>query len=293
MREILNYFLRNSKWLLFALYVVVSCILLFRTNPYHQHVYLTSAGAVSSWVYSISSNVTSYFNLRENNEDLNRRNADLQAEVLALREQLQRYENQTAQLSPIIPDSLRHYRFVTARVINNSVIRPHNYVTIDRGANDGIRPEMGVIDQNGIVGVVNVVGPNSARIISLLNPHFRLSCKIKNNDTFGSLVWDGNDPGYAVLEELPRHTVYHAGDTIVTSGYSAVFPPGIPVGIVVKGNDSRAENFFSLKIKLLTDFSTLNNVQVVINNYADEIRAVEKATAKEEDDETSADTNNK
>lgn len=284
MREIINYFIRNSKWLLFVFYITLSCLMLFQSNPYQHHLYMTSASAVASTVYSLSSNITSYFNLRENNEDLNRRNADLQAEVLAMREQLEKYQDSEQELSPIIPDSLRHYRFIVARVINNSVIRPHNYVTINRGSNSGIRPEMGVIDQNGVVGVVNVVGPNSARIISLLNPNFRLSCKIKNNETFGSLVWDGKDPKYAILEELPRHTVYKKGDTIVTSGYSAVFPPGIPVGLVESDNSSHNENFFSLKIKLLSDFSTLNNVQVVINNYADEIKSVEESTAKEENE---------
>lgn len=258
--------------------------MLFRSNPYQQHVYLTSAGAVSSWVYSVANNVTSYFNLHENNEDLNRRNADLQAQVIELTERLQRYEQQEMPLSPIIPDSLRHYQFVVARVINNSVIRPHNYITIDRGAKDGIRPEMGVIDQNGIVGVVSVVGPHSARIISLLNPIFRLSCKIKHNDIFGSLVWDGKDSRYAILEELPRQTEFKPGDTIVTSGYSAMFPPGIPVGIIENGNNSRNENFFSLRIRLLTDYTKLNNVQVVINNYADEQRALEAVSAAQESD---------
>jgi rod shape-determining protein MreC len=260
----------------------MSLVLLFNNNPYQQHVYMTSAGEVSSSIYGVTNNITSYFNLRENNEDLNRRNADLQLEVISLKEQIQQLQDRlgddTLRLAPV----LAHYDFVVARVINNSVIRPHNYITINKGSDDGIAAEMGVIDQNGVVGVVNVVGRHSARVISLLNPHFRLSCKIKGNESFGSLVWDGVDPEYALLEELPRHTVFHPGDTIITSGYSAVFPEGIPVGIVATGAANHNENFFTLKIKLLSDFTKLNNVQIVVNNRVDEIRAVEAGSTTED-----------
>ncbi len=256
--------------------MVVSTILLVRNDPFHRNIYLTSANTVSSTIYGLANNVTSYFNLRQNNEDLNERNAQLQLEVLALREQLLRAEEKELLDSLTVNPDYRQFDFVTAHVINNSVTKPYNYLTINRGSADGIKPEMGVLDQNGVVGVVNVVGEHSARVISLLNPHFRLSCRIKSNDSFGSLVWDGQDSRFAVLEELPRHTVFKVGDTVVTSGYSAVFPPNIPVGIVESDNTSRNENFFSLKIRLLSDFSKLNNVQVVINYLAEELNALEQ-----------------
>ena len=256
--------------------MAVSTILLVHTDPFHRNIYLTSANTVSSTIFGLANKVTSYFNLKQNNEDLNDRNAQLHLEVLALREQLLRAEEKQLLDSISADPAFRQFDFVTAHVINNSVTRPYNYLTINRGSADGIKPEMGVIDQNGVVGVVNVVGEHSARVISLLNPHFRLSCRIKSNDSFGSLVWDGKDSRYAILEELPRHTVFKTGDTVVTSGYSAVFPAGIPVGIVEADNTTRNENFFSLKIKLLSDFSTLNNVQVVINYLADELTAIEQ-----------------
>jgi rod shape-determining protein MreC len=278
-RELLNFFIRNSKWFVFIFFVVMASLMLFTYNPYQHHVYLTSAGEVSASVYDIAGNVTSYFNLRENNEDLNRRNADLQSEVLALRERVQLLAEKQAEtaadtLAPF--DALRHYHFIVAHVVNNSVMRARNYITINKGSLDGVTPEMGVIDQNGVVGIVNVVTEHHARVISLLNPNFRLSCKIKGNESFGSLVWDGNDPRYVVLEELPRHTKYQKGDTVITSGYSAVFPEGIPVGVVVSNNKGRNENFFALKVRLLSDFSTLNNVQVVLNNASEELRRLEE-----------------
>ncbi len=266
MHELFSFFIRWSKWFVFVFFVALSCALLFSGNPYQHHVYLTSANSVASGIYNMRNSVTSYFDLREINEDLNLRNAALESEVLALREQIREADARIQTDTMRLPGVLAQYNFVVAHVISNSIARPHNYITINKGTADGIAPEMGVIDHNGVVGIVNVAGPHSARIISLLNPHFKLSCKIKGSEHFGSLVWDGNDPTVALLEELPRHTVFAPGDTIVTSGYSAVFPEGIPVGYVMEDQRRHDENFFTLRVKLSTDFTTLSNVQVVVDS---------------------------
>ena len=164
---------------MFTVYAVIGCILLFNSNPYQHSVYLTSANSISTGVYNAATGVTSYFNLRNINEDLQRRNSDLELELLALKQQmLQFHDMEYAQTHPV-DSALQRYNFILAHVINNSVHRPHNYITIQKGALDGIKPDMGVVDQNGVVGKVNVVGPHSARIISLLNNNLRLSCKVK------------------------------------------------------------------------------------------------------------------
>lgn len=286
MKELINFFIRNAKWFLFVAYMTAGVLLLVNNNPYHQSLYLTSANEVSATVYGWANSVTSYFNLHEANEDLNRRNADLQIEVLALREELTRLHENMADDSLTLTgaDSLPvHYSLIAAHVINNSISRPHNYLTINKGQLDGVDKEMGVIDQNGVVGIVNVAGAHNARVISLLNPHFRLSCKIKGDEGFGSLVWDGDDPRYAILEELPKHTAVHPGDTVITSGYSAVFPAGIPVGTVTGATDNRNENFSKIKVRLLGDFGRLSNVQVVRNHMADELHALEAEDKKLDD----------
>ncbi|MDE6497721.1 MAG: rod shape-determining protein MreC [Muribaculaceae bacterium] len=283
MHEVFAFFARNSKWLVFALYVVLSVMLLAGGDPYHRHLYLTSANSVSASIYDVTSNATAYFNLRERNTELNRRNAELQSELLALREQLLRIDEQRSTDTLVLDSGVPPFRFIVAHVINNSVARPFNYLTINRGEKDGVRPEMGVIDASGVVGIVSVVGPRSARVISLLNPNFRLSCKLKGSDNFGSLVWDGRDPGMALLEELPRHTVYTPGDTVVTSGYSAVFPAGLPVGVVMPDNYNDHENFFTLKVRLLSDFTALNNVQVVVSSLSAEASALEEGEDQDEE----------
>ena len=281
MNELLSFLLKHSKWFIFTFFVVISCMLLFKDDPYRQHVYITSAGRLASMAYKNANNVTSYFNLHDINEELNRRNAELQAEVVRLQETIDIFQEQGFTDTLSLDPDVRHFDFIVAHVINNSIAHPFNYLTINKGSRDGVRPELGVIDRNGVVGIVSNVGPSSARVISLLNPHFRLSCKIKRSDYFGSLVWDGRDPGEAQLEELPRHTVFEVGDTIVTSGYSAVFPAGLPVGVVLDDETDKNQNFFSLRIRLFADFTTLGNVQVVVTNKADELRALQ---AGEEND---------
>ena len=232
---------------------------------------MTSAGAFTSSVYKCANNITSYFHLHDINEDLQSQCANLELEVLTLKNQIRTYQEKYNIDSTSVPKELRQYEFILAHVINNSINKPYNYITINKGLKDGIKPEMGVVDQNGVVGIVNVVGENSARIISLLNPNLRLSCKIKGNENFGSLVWDGEDPTIALLEELPRHTVFHKGDTIVTSGFSSVFPEGIPIGTIISDKRGQNENFFTLKVKLRTDFTKLSTVRVVVNNMKEEI----------------------
>ena len=283
MYELFNFFIRNSRWFVFLIYVVLSCMMLFNGNPYQRHVYLTSANGVVSGVYELGDNVTSYFNLRDINGELNRRNAELLSENVRLREEISKIQH-LHWTDTLVPDSgVRHFDFIVARVINNSISRPFNYITIDKGRADGIEIEYGVIDRNGVVGIVSVVGEHSSRVISLLNPKFRLSCKIKRSDNFGSLVWSGTDPEIALLEELPRHTVCEPGDTIVTSGYSSVFPAGLPVGVIVDENVDRNQNFFTLRVRLFADFTTLSDVQVVKNNMREEIMAIESGAEKDGD----------
>ena len=283
MHDLISFIVRFSSWLVFTFYVVLSCILLFNNNPFQHHVILTSANSVSSSVYGVANNVTSYFNLRGINEDLQLQNAELETEVIALRNQVAAYKLRDYADSVQTVEPLRQYGFIIAHVINNSISKPYNYITIEKGSADGLRPEMGVVDQTGVVGVVNVVGEHYSRIISLLNPDLRISCNHKGSEVFGSLVWDGKNSDEALLEELPKHTVYEEGDTIITSGYSSMFPEGIPVGIVMKSATADDDNFFTLRIKLLTDFSQLSTVRIIENKRIDEIKEVEASDLHKEE----------
>lgn len=278
MNNLLNFFVKHSAWFVFIIYMILSLVLLLRDNPYQQSVYLTSANAATATVYEAMSAVTSYFHLHDINEDLQERNALLEMEVVSLRDRVK-------DLQMLVSDSafnqlpvMQHFDFVMARVISNSIAQPHNYITINRGANQGVKPQMGVVDQNGVVGVVNVVGPNSARVISLLNTDLMISCRLKNQEAFGPLSWDGRSPQYAVLREIPKHIHYQVGDTVLTSGFSDLFPEGLIVGTVVGKAQVEDNSFASLKVKLTTNFSQLSAVRVITNSMSDELRQLERDT---------------
>ncbi|MDO4510425.1 MAG: rod shape-determining protein MreC [Bacteroidales bacterium] len=275
MNNLLQFIVKHVPWFVFIIYVVISCILLFSNNPYQQSVYLSSANGVSASVYETYSGVTSYFGLKAVNEDLLKRNTALRMEISRLQKELKNCKLQIPDTTGILAKSEGDYSFVVANVISNSVAQPANFITIDRGSDDGIVPEMGVVGHNGVVGIVNVVGKHSARIISLINPYTRLSCKVKKNNKFGTLIWTGGDYRYATLTELPRDGKYNKGDSVVTNGYSSLFPEGIMVGVIEGEDKEMSSNFMAVKVKLSTDFSQLKNVSALHNKMRVELKALE------------------
>ncbi len=281
MRTLINFLIRHSSWIVFAIYVIISCVLLIKNNPYQRSVYLSSANRVSVWVFDAKSDVTSYIGLRGVNKEMQLRNGELEMEVINLREQLNNYRALEREDSLRNDTALRDYDFTVARVINNSVSQINNYITLDKGSLDGIRPEMGVVNQNGVLGIINVVGEHHSVAISILNPKLRLSCKVKGSDYFGSLVWNAEDARYAILEEMPRHVVFEKGDTIVTSGYSSVFPEGLMVGTISDYEKQRNDNFYVLRVELSPDFSNLGYVRIISSRMKEEQDKIEKEARNE------------
>ena len=270
MRNILNFIIRYSKWFVFTFYVLMSCILLVDNNIYQQSVYLTSANGFTGGVYGIWSQVAGYFHLKTINGGLQASNADLQNQVLNLKSEiaeLKIHRDDTL----MNPQDRQRFDYVSAAVINNNTRHPRNYFTINRGRLDGIKPGMGVVDQNGVVGIVNVTGDHMSRVISLLNETQRFSVKLKGSSFIGSLNWRGRDATIGYVEEIPRHAVYKTGDTIVTSGYSTTFPEGIPVGVVLNRVHSNDDSFFTFKVKLISDFKALSSIRVIKDVYKSEI----------------------
>lgn len=282
MRNLLNFIIRFGTWFVFAFYVLISLILLFSSRSFNQSVWFTSANAVTGGIYKVSNGVSGYFNLREINKNLQESNAKLENEVLNLRAQLSDLQSLTVDNADSI-GSTKRFDYVLATVINNDVRHPRNYFTINKGKKDGVVSGMGVVDQNGVVGIVNAVGNSTSRIISLLNSTQRYSVKLKDTPFVGSLVWKGNDPSIAYVEEIPRHADFAVGDTVVTSGYSTTFPANLPVGVVMSRVKAPDDNFYILKIRLASKFNTLSTVRVIKDYYKQELDSLKNFDIKVEE----------
>lgn len=281
MRNLLNFLLKYNYWFLFILLEVICFVLLFRFNNYQQSVYFTSANVVTDKVYEVSGSVSSYFHLKSVNEDLLDRNMLLEQQIANLENALRE-----RQVDSVIVNSIRNldnkdYQIFKAHVIRNSLNQADNYITLDKGSSSGIRPEMGVVDGNGVVGIVYKTSPNYSLVISVLNSKSSISCKIVGSEYFGYLKWEHGDSRYAYLKDLPRHAEFNLGDTVVTSGYSTVFPAGVMVGTVDDMSDSNDGLSYLLKIKLATDFGKLGDVRVIARTGQMEQQELENMSTKQ------------
>lgn len=277
MKHLLQFLLKYNHWFLFLLLEGISLFLLFRFNQYQGSSFFTSSNYVVGNFYSFRNGVTEYFHLKSINEKLVQRNVELEIENAALYQSLQGFEVDTLELERIKRESLGGYNIWEAHVINNSLTRSDNYITIDKGENDGIKQEMGVISGSGVVGIVYLTSAHYALVLPVLNSKSSISCKIKNSDYFGFLKWEGGSSQYAYVKDLPRHSLFSLGDTIVTSGHSAVFPPGIPIGTVSEMEDSNDGLSYLLQVKLLTDFARLSNVRIIATTKREEQMMLEQA----------------
>lgn len=282
MRNLLNFLIKYNYWFLFLLLEVTSFVLLFRFNHYQKSVFFTSSNAMAGKLYEVSGGVTSYFHLKSVNDDLLDRNVWLEQRIAQLERMLYELGKDTVQLRSLIKaDRSANYQVLKANVIKNSLTKANNYMTLDKGEADGIRPDMGVVDANGVVGIVYKTSKHYSLVLPLLNSKSSISCKIVGSNYFGFLKWEGDDSQFAYLKDLPRHAEFNLGDTVVTSGYSAVFPSGILVGVIDDMRDSHDGLSYLLKVKLATDFGKVSDVRVICREGQEEQKNLEKTEDKE------------
>ena len=216
---------RIRVFLLFMVLEAIALTFIVRNNNYQGVVFLNSSNEVSGRIMDITSTVNDYFYLGQVNADLAAENAKLSAKLLALQTQ-----NQALGLDTIRNKSLEQFKYKVARVVNNSVNRVNNYLTINKGLEDGILPGMGVVAGNGVVGKVKNCTEHYSTVTSILHSNLLVSAGIKRCNAFGTITWQGNNPYLVSLKYIPRHLKPVVGDTIVTSDYSTVFPSGLPIG---------------------------------------------------------------
>lgn len=280
MNNLLNFLIKNSYWFVFIFLELICFYFVFNENSYQKSVYLNSSNQVVGSIYSVSGTVNSYFDLKEQNQHLLEEYAEMQKEILILKDYIETTSRDSLKTKAFLEDSLHkdnssNYSFTTARVINNSISKYNNTITINKGKNDGIDVDMGVISEKGLVGLVRAVSDNRAIVQPILNPDSRFSCKISDSNTPGTLIWEGGDPRYASLTDYPKFEKVEKGDTIITSGFSGFFPEGILVGTVEDYKSQTNDNFYNIRVKLSTDFSSLKDVIIVKNKMIGEQRKLE------------------
>lgn len=270
MRNLIFFIYKYYTFFLFFALEVFAMVIIYRFNNYQKASFVNFTTGVTSSFYTSINNIETYFSLREVNDSLQQENARLHSLLLT-----SYYENNITSNS--IKDTVfkQQYTYLAAKVVNNSVTKRNNYITINRGTLHGVKPEMAVICESGIVGIVLNVSDHYATVLSFLNNNCKISAKLEKTQSFGSLVWDGINPKYAKLLDVNKHVPVAINDNIITSNYSTIFPEGIRIGRVIDQSLEPGDNFHSITVELYTDFSTLSSVYVINNIFKEEQQQLE------------------
>ena len=231
--------------------------------------------------------MNSYFHLRRENQELARELAVLRNRLDGMKVPLSADDSLSlaaGDSSVLYANGVRQYEYFSAKVVNNTITRQENYITVNRGAEDGMMPDMALICDGGIVGYILGCSDHFSVCMSVLNGDFRTSGRIKRPEYFGSIYWDGGTYEYVTLSEVPKYAPLHKGDTIVTTAYSTIFPPEVKIGTVESFALQNA-TFYNVKVKLHSNIAALDNVLVVKYLDADERNMLEEGVINQTDGE--------
>jgi len=276
MQQIISFLYKNKLFILFLLLEVLAVLFTIQSHSFHKSKFVNSANFISGGIYDRVNNFKEFFLLKKENQRLSEENAYLR-NLLAI-------ENKdSVSTDVLVLDSLKYnqkYSYTGAKVINNNYRKNNNYLTIDKGSNSGVEPDLGVINSKGIVGITKSVSNNYATVLSILNVNSRINAKLLNSDYFGSLSWDNEDYNVVQLQDLPVQASIYVGDTIVTGGKSTIFPEGIPIGTI---RDFKTQNnrYEYINIGLFNDMSSIGYVQVIKNFDKLEIQNLEEKSTNE------------
>lgn len=269
MQQIIFFFVRNKNLLLFLLLFTVSILLTINTHAYHQNRFSSSANMFTGAIYELRSSITDYFDLRLQNDLLQEENMRLRSSLNTVVETSRSTDS---------TDKYNLFYYTRARVINNSVSRTKNYLTIDKGKRDSVLIDMGVVSSNGIVGIVHDSSNRYATVQSVLNTNSQISAKLKSSGHFGTLIWEGSDPYRNTLIDISSQVPVEVGDTVVTDGRSTIFPEGFLVGIIDRIDLEANRDYYRLSVKLTTDMTAVEHVYLLSHTDRDEILELESRT---------------
>lgn len=274
MQQIFNYIFKNSSRLLFLLLLCISFLLTIQSHSYHRSKMISSANFLSGGVYQQINDASEYLNLRTENEALALENARLKSILFNSKDTS--YLKRMDSIKGIPADDV-----LVSKVIHNSYNVHENFLTLNSGSNDGVKQDMGVINDLGIVGIVDNTSPKFATVLSILNVKSQINAKIKKSNHFGSLVWNGKSTGFVQLIDVPRLASVRKGDTIVTGGQSVIFPENINIGTINKIYIDNKTNYYTLDIKLFNDMTNLGHVYIIKSKNREELNNLEKRSTDE------------
>lgn len=260
MQQIITFLLQNKHRLFFLLLLFIGLILTINAHRYHKSKFIHAANYVTGGVYDWSNQFNEYFNLKEYNERLLHENA-------RLRKELSNYKISNSQVYP----EIEPYELIPATVIENSFTKKKNYLVINRGRKHGVKPDMGVITMDGVVGITINVNENYAIVLSALHTESRISAQLAKTRQLGSLRWNGNKTNIVQLEDINTVSKVSRGDTIVTGNYS-IFPEGIQIGTIQKASVQATNNHYDIDVELSNDMTNIGYVYVVKNTSKNEIQ---------------------
>lgn len=260
MRNIILFFATYGSGFLFIVLEILCFTMIVNYNQNQKSIYLNSANILSGKIYKETQGFVDFFKASDLSDSLHRENTELQRRLLY-------YEGYGK--SPNISQEEFPFNFYPAKVINQSINTRNNYLTIDKGLADGIKPDMAVISRDGIVGIVKSVNRNYALVLSILNSNSRISAKLRRNNVFGNLIWEDLDPERMNLEAVPTHAEILIGDTIVTSGFSTIFPNNIFIGTIENFNIQKGAANYNISVKLNNDLSSTEYVYIIENEEKD------------------------
>ncbi len=278
MRQLFLFLYRYRFFFTFLAWEFVCTWLIIRNNDYQSSAAFTSSNQLVAYIYDIRSYLTSYIALPRINDELAQENKRLYEQIALLKKEIEVLEmNKIKQHTDFLPN----YEYIPAKVINNSLLRTKNYLTINKGRKDGVEEGMGVVSSNGIVGKVKASTDNYATVISLLHENIQVASRIKKNNIICTTKWDLLDYREANVLEIGRHVNLSIGDTIVASGFSEVYPENYPIGVVKTINYPKSNSFLEVKIRLMADFASLSYVYVIKNKKQSEIDKLEKGVKED------------
>ena len=281
MRNVFLFIRKYANFLFFLLLQITALSFLFRYNKYHEAAFMNVAGEFTGSINQRYSKVEYYFRLKNINEQLAAENARLNQ---MLRENYERADgNEKAVLDTVQTDSLREirkYTWMGAKVVGSSVNTQLNFITIHRGSLQDVRPNMGVVSPQGIVGTVVNVSDNYSSVMTLLHRQYKVVVKLKNGGDRGTVEWDGISPTYVTLKDIPKSAKVQKGDSVLTSPTSSLFPGNLMVGTIDEVIDDKSSNFYTLKVKPATNFFNIEYVYVIANTQLLEQKRLEDSTRK-------------